>query len=409
MNYKTFGSECIVIAGQSPSSSTYNSIGKGLPFFQGKADFQDMYPCVRVWCTSEKYKEAIPGDILISIRAPVGAVNICSQRAIIGRGISAIRASANLDTKYLFYFLKANEKKIASLGTGSTFKAITQDTLKNIQIPLPPLEDQKRIAYLLGKVEGMIAQRKEHIKQLDELLKSVFLEMFGDPVRNEKGWEKLELGNFGKIFTGNTPSRNDPANYSPGVIEWIKTDNIPPDSAFITSAEEMLSEKGMQKGRIVSKGALLVACIAGSVESIGRAALTDRTVAFNQQINAIQPNQDVNSLFLCSLFKISKKYIQSHATKGMKNILNKGDFTKIKLIKPPITLQYQLATIVKKIESLKSRYQESLNNLENLCGALSQKAFKGELDLSRVVFKDEKEEVVLDSMNSSFRPMDSII
>lgn len=384
MIFKPLASITKIVAGQSPDSSTYNSTGEGLPFFQGKADFQDMHPTVRMWCTSEKRKEAEPGDILISVRAPVGAVNICNQKSIIGRGLAAIRTSSELDGKYLYYWLKANEQQIDALGTGSTFKAITQDTLKKIEVPVPPLEDQIRIAHLLGKVEGLIAQRKQHLQQLDDLLKSVFLEMFGDPVRNEKGWDKPELKAFGKISTGNTPPRNEPANYDGDFIEWIKTDNITGDAVFVTPATEHLSEVGAKRARTVTNGALLVACIAGSVESIGRAALTDRTVSFNQQINAIQPGKDVNSLYLYGLFKLSRAYIQSHATKGMKKILTKGDFEKITMIKPPVEIQNQFAVIVEKVEGIKSRYQQSLTDLEALYGTLSQQAFKGELDLSRV-------------------------
>ena len=384
MIFKPLAEVAKVIAGQSPASSTYNSTGHGLPFFQGKADFQEMYPKVRMWCTSEKRKIAESGDILISVRAPVGAVNICDQKSIIGRGLSAIRPFPELNQMFLYYFLKANEERIDALGTGSTFKAITQDTLKKIKIPLPPLNDQIRIAHLLGKVEGLIAQRKQHLQQLDDLLKSVFLEMFGDPVRNEKGWDKPELKAFGKISTGNTPPRKDPSNYDGDFIEWIKTDNIPKDAMYISPAAEHLSEKGSHKARTLKKGALLVACIAGSIESIGRAALTDRPVAFNQQINAIQPAKDVNPLYLYGLFKLSRAYIQSSAAKGMKKIITKGDFEKIKMIKPPIELQKQFATIVDKVEALKSRYQQSLTNLESLYGALSQQAFKGELDLSHV-------------------------
>lgn len=384
MIFKPLASITKIIAGQSPDSSTYNSTGEGLPFFQGKADFQDMHPTVRMWCTSEKRKEAEPGDILISVRAPVGAVNICNQKSIIGRGLAAIRTSSELDGKYLYYWLKANEQQIDALGTGSTFKAITQDTLKKIEVPVPPLNDQIRIAHLLGKVEGLIAQRKQHLQQLDDLLKSVFLEMFGDPVRNEKGWDKPELKAFGKISTGNTPPRNEPANYDDDFIEWIKTDNITGDAVFLTPATEHLSEVGAKKARTVTNGALLVACIAGSVESIGRASLTDRTVSFNQQINAIQPGKDVNPLYLYGLFKLSRAYIQSHATKGMKKILTKGDFEKITMIKPPVEIQNQFAVIVERVEAIKSQYQQSLIDLEALYGALSQQAFKGELDLSRV-------------------------
>lgn len=397
MIFKPLASITKIVAGQSPDSSTYNSTGEGLPFFQGKADFQDMHPTVRMWCTSEKRKEAEPGDILISVRAPVGAVNICNQKSIIGRGLAAIRTSSELDGKYLYYWLKANEQQIDALGTGSTFKAITQDTLKKIEVPVPPLNDQIRIAHLLGKVEGLIAQRKQHLQKLDDLLKSVFLEMFGDPARNEKGWDKPELNAFGKISTGNTPPRNEPANYDGDFIEWIKTDNITGDAVFVTPATEYLSEVGAKKARTVTNGALLVACIAGSVESIGRAALTDRTVSFNQQINAIQPGKDVNPLYLYGLFKLSRAYIQSHATKGMKKILTKGDFEKITMIKPPVEIQNQFAVIVEKVEGIKSRYQKSLTDLEALYGALSQQAFKGELDLSRVPLlgiEPEKEKTV---------------
>ncbi len=389
MIFKPLDSLAKIVAGQSPESSTYNSTGQGLPFFQGKADFQDMYPTARMWCTSAKRKEAVPNDILISVRAPVGAVNICNQKSIIGRGLAAIRPLAELDGKFLYYYLKANERQIDALGTGSTFKAITQETLKKIEIPVPPLDEQIRIAHLLGKVEGLIAQRKQHLQQLDDLLKSVFLEMFGDPVRNEMGWDKPELKAFGKISTGNTPPRNEPANYDGDFIEWIKTDNITGDAVFVTPATEYLSEIGARRARTVTNGALLVACIAGSVESIGRAALTDRPVSFNQQINAIQPSKDVSPLYLYGLFKLCRAYIQSHATKGMKKILTKGDFEKIAMIKPPFDIQNQFAVIVEKIEGIKSRYQQSLTDLEALYGALSQQAFKGELDLSRITLPQE--------------------
>jgi type I restriction enzyme S subunit len=233
-------------------------------------------------------------------------------------------------------------------------------------------------------VEGLIAQRNQHLQQLDDLLKSVFLEMFGDPVRNEKGWDKPPLRAFGKVSTGNTPPRNNPANYEGSYIEWIKTDNIATDAMFVTTAAEHLSETGAKRARTVGAGALLVACIAGSAKSIGRAALTDRKVAFNQQINAIQPSADVDPIFLHVLFKLSRAYIRSHASKGMKKILTKGDFEQIRMVKPPLDLQREFAVVAGRIGTLASRYRQSLTDLEILYAALSQSAFKGELDLSRV-------------------------
>ena len=324
------------------------------------------------------------GTLLFSFKLTIGKMAFAGCDLFTNEAIAAfaIKDEKELNPEFLYYALQS-----ATYGGSNQAvmgKTLNSKSLAEIEVPVPPLDDQIRIAHLLGKVEELIAQRKQHLQQLEDLLKSVFLEMFGDPVRNEKGWDKPELKAFGKISTGNTPPRNEPANYDGDFIEWIKTDNITGDAVFVTPATEHLSEDGARKARTVTSGALLVACIAGSVESIGRAALTNRTVSFNQQINAIQPGKDVNSLYLYGLFKLSRAYIQSHATKGMKKILTKGDFEKITMIKPPVEIQNQFAVIVEKVEGLKSGYQQSLTDLEALYGSLSQQAFKGELDLSRV-------------------------
>ena len=214
---------------------------------------------------------------------------------------------------------------------------------------------------------------------------------------------------FGQIITGNTPPRNDADNYSSNFIEWIKTDNILANKTYLTKSTEYLSERGLIKARFVTPGALLVACIAGSIKSIGRTAIADRQVSFNQQINAIQPNDSMNSLFIYWLFKISKPYIQSHATKGMKKILTKGVFENILMITPPYELQNQFASIVEKVEGIKSHYQQSLVELENLYGSLSQQAFKGELDLSRVPIEPEIESEVVLPQNEESKFEEDII
>ncbi|MBE7941851.1 MULTISPECIES: restriction endonuclease subunit S [Ramlibacter] len=348
------------------------------------------------------YKVVNPGQFAYNpSRINVGSIDYLrhDSSVLVSPLYIVFEGARDIHADYLLRFLKSawGNSQIRANTEGAVRDSLKFKGLESIKLPLPPIDNQIRITHFLGKVEGLIAQRKQHLQQLDDLLKGVFLEMFGDPVRNEKGWDKPELKAFGKISTGNTPPRNDPANYDGDFIEWIKTDNITGDAVFVTPATEHLSEVGAKKARTVTNGALLVACIAGSVESIGRAALTDRTVSFNQQINAIQPGKDVNALYLYGLFKLSRAYIQSHATKGMKKILTKGDFEKITMIKPPVEIQSQFAVIVEKVEAIKSRYQKSLADLEALYGALSQQAFKGELDLSRVPMlgiEPEKEKTV---------------
>lgn len=287
-----------------------------------------------------------------------------------------------LSKEYLDYLLLTLNDIIYSLSRGTAQRNLNVTKFRNLEIKYPDsIELQLHFANLLSKSETLIAQRKESIRLLDEFLKSTFLEIFGECTKNEKNWNKIELKYFGEIITGNTPPRNNYENYSSNFIEWIKTDNIPVDDTYISKAAEYLSESGLRYARTVESGALLVACIAGSIQSVGRAALTNRKVSFNQQINAIQPNEDIEPLYLYWLFKISRKYIQDAASNGMKKILTKGGFEKIKMIKPPIELQTQFAQIVEKTDALKTQYQQSLQELENMYGSLSQKAFKGELSV----------------------------
>jgi type I restriction enzyme S subunit len=382
MIFKPLASIAKIVAGQSPDSSTYNSTGEGLPFFQGKADFQDMHPTVRMWCTSEKRKEAEPGDILISVRAPVGAVNICNQKSIIGRGLAAIRPWSELDSKFLYYWLKANETQIDALGTGSTFKAITQDTLKKIEVPVLPLDDQIRIAHLLGKVEGLIAQRKQHLQQLDDLLKSVFLEMFGDPVQNEKGWTSAPLEQLGSINRGVSKHRprNDPKLLG-GPYPLIQTGEVSNAGTYITKYTQTYSDLGFAQSKLWSAGTLCIT-IAANIAQTGiltfDACFPDSVVGF------LAHEGESNTLYVLGLFWFFQAILEKNAPAAAQKNINLEILRALAVPKPPIELQSEFATIVEKVEALRSRYLQSLTDLEALYGALSQQAFKGELDLSRV-------------------------
>ena len=373
-----------IIAGQSPISSYYNDKGDGYPFLQGKTDFGKLYPKAKTWCTKPK-KIAKNRDILLSVRAPVGAVNIANTDVCIGRGICAIRANDKCHYKYLYYYLKTHERQIQRYQTGSTFKSITVAKIKQLKIFLPKsLDDQKKITNLLTQVESLIAKREESIELLDKLLRSSFLDMFGDPVLNPKGWKIQPIKEFGKILTGNTPPRKEAKYYDTKYIEWIKTDNIHTDKIFVRTSKEYLSKEGLERGRFVNEGSLLVTCIAGSIKSIGNASLTNRKVSFNQQINAIEPNDNINSFFLYWLFKLSKLYIQNQAGKGMKKMITKSSFEKITFPVPPKPLQDKFATIVQQVEEKKEKYQDSLDELHDLFGSLSQRAFKGELEMENM-------------------------
>ena len=160
------GEVCVIIAGQSPPGSTYRTSPEGLPFFQGKADFGLLNPVVRVWCV-EPNKIALPGDILISVHAPVGPTNIADVMCCIGRGLAAIRCGGNTDSDFILSALRRFENKLVEKGAGSTFEAISRDDLEQLSIPLPPLSEQQRIAAVLR--EQMAAVEKARSAAEEEL------------------------------------------------------------------------------------------------------------------------------------------------------------------------------------------------------------------------------------------------
>ena len=166
--------------GQSPSSETYNSEKNGLPFYQGNVDFGEKYPTVRIWC-DKPTKIAEPGDILMSVRAPIGALNYANEKCCIGRGLAAITPDPDMtSSEFIYWFLRARHSELNRIGTGSTFKAINRKTLESIEFPKYNKNEQYYIAEILSKIDKTIGEKKAQLEKLDNLIKARFVEMFGD-------------------------------------------------------------------------------------------------------------------------------------------------------------------------------------------------------------------------------------
>jgi len=156
-----------IIMGQSPPSSAYNDKGQGLPFLQGSKDFGDIYPSIKTFTTICK-KKAPKDSILLSVRAPVGDINISDREICIGRGIAAIVPHNKIDLIYLYYYLTYSTFKIKRYSSGTTFESIKKSDLENFQIPLPPLEEQKKIVELLQKVDELIIRFNDFLQNLED-------------------------------------------------------------------------------------------------------------------------------------------------------------------------------------------------------------------------------------------------
>lgn len=207
---KKLGEVCVITMGQSPCSESYNDIGKGMPFFQGCSDFGKLNPHITTYCDMPK-KTADINDVLISVRAPIGTLNIADIECCIGRGLASIREIDGITCyKYLYYFLLKSKKELQEQGIGATFKAIGKDVLFNFPIVVPPLSEQSRIVEELDLLSNIIEKKRQQLSELDNLAQSIFYDMFGDPVTNEKGWEVKAIKEVApqKPYKGDVPSIN---------------------------------------------------------------------------------------------------------------------------------------------------------------------------------------------------------
>lgn len=376
MEYLKLGEISKFIMGQAPNSENCNKNGSGTIFVKA-GQFGELYPNIEEW-TVTPLKLAKENDVLICVvGATVGKLNLAIDCAI-GRSVAAIRCdSKKLHYKYLYYYLNTWITRIRELSQGSAIGVITKDMLYDLNIPMYDISSQIYIVNILDKAQKLMDKRKQQIEALDELVKSKFIEMFGDPVTNYKQWQKRKLIDECNIVTGNTPSRKVDEYYG-NYIEWIKSDNITDSNIYLTKAREYLSEKGLQVGRYVEENSILMTCIAGSIKCIGNVAIANRKIAFNQQINAIEPLNN-NVFFMFEQFRLSQQYIQSTINMSLKGILSKGQLSELEFIFPPIELQNQFADFVKHVDKLKLEMENSLKELEDNFNSLMQRAFKGEL------------------------------
>ena len=322
------------------------------------------------------------GDIIIeksggSPNQPVGRVvffDVTEDEYYFCNNFTAIlRPKEFVYPKYGLYLMKMLyiQRKVLKFQNKTTgiINLKLNDYLNQTSINLPSFETQERIANILDQAQELIDKRKAQIEALDELIQSVFYDMFGDPINNLNGYNKEALINISDIITGNTPSRKNVDNYG-DAIEWIKSDNITNAGTYLTTAKEYLSEKGLNIGRSIEQNSILMTCIAGSLKCIGNVAIADRKVAFNQQINGIQ-TLDNNVFFMFEQFNLSQSYIQSTINMALKGILSKSQLSELEFIFPPIELQNEFANFFNQVDKLKFTYKFNyiykINNiLQNL-------------------------------------------
>ena len=372
------GDICTINMGQSPESSSYNTIGDGLPFFQGNADFGDVHPTIRTWC-SNPIKIAQKDDILISVRAPIGALNIANQRCCIGRGLASLTNYAKkIYRDYLWFALFSKIDELNTKGTGSTFKAINKKILAETDIPLPSLKRQEQIVKQLSCLDTLLSRKKQQLSKLDQLVKSRFIEMFGDPVKNPYHWTISRLEHSIKFITSG--SRGWSQYFSNDGELFITIKNVKNSKIIFNEVQYIHPPKNAEAARTkVQEDDLLISITA----DLGRTGVVTKFIAekgayINQHLTCIRLDKSKLLPIFVSYFLESpagkKQFSQKNQT-GVKAGLNFDAIKSLQIFIPPLSLQEQFASFVQQVDKIKSSVKQSLEKLETLKNSLMQEYF----------------------------------
>lgn len=346
---------CTLNMGQSPDSRTYNDQGNGIPFYQGNADFGEIHPKTRVWC-SAPVKIAEPGDILISVRAPIGAMNMAVERCCIGRGLAALTPiSEKCGTQFLYYALQSKVESLIAQGTGSTFKAISKKVLEATLIPAYSTREQEHITATISHVDCAIAARRNQLVLLDQLVKSRFVELFGDSEQNPRGlpvlpWSEVFLTTTGKL-DANAMVDNGQYPFFTCAKEsfWIDTYAFDCEALLLAGNNAAgIYDVKHYKGKFNAYQRTYVLCL------------------MNEQWSY--------ELFKCQL-EDKLLYLQSQSKGTNTRYLTLGILNELRFVVPPIDEQDRFAAFVKQTDKSKLSIQQSIDQLETLKKSLMQKSF----------------------------------
>lgn len=306
-----------------------------------------------------------------------------NEKCWVNNHAHVLKGNGKADLKYLMYYLNATS--LNSFITGSTRGKLTKSSLDSIQIPLPPLATQKRIAEILDAADALRRKDQELLKKYDELAQAIFIDMFGDPVKNEKGWDKNNLKNITlKIGSGATPTGGKTAYKQTGVA-LIRSMNVY-DFSFKWKDLAFIDDKQATKLNnviVLSKDVLFN--ITGA--SVCRCSIVPDEILparVNQHVAIIRPKADsLNPIFLNHLLvsnSVKTKLLGVGSGGGaVMEAITKDQLEQFEIIVPPIDLQKEFERQINNVFRQKWIKSNSLKQSENLFNVLIQKAFKGEL------------------------------
>tara|TARA_R110002020_G_scaffold114151_4_gene262551 strand:+ start:1044 stop:2123 length:1080 start_codon:yes stop_codon:yes gene_type:complete len=358
--------------GQAPVGSSYNEKGEGHALIAGAGDFGELTPKPKKFTTAAS-KLSKKEDLILCIRATIGDLNWSNDEYCLGRGVAGLRPKANLDKNYLWYFITANKEQLASKGTGSTFKQVSRVIISDWEIPLPPLDKQKRIAAILDKADAIRRKRQQAIKLADDFLRSVFLDMFGADLQRSTNVTK-----FGDV------SILDAKMVDPREEEYLDLLHIGPDR-IEKNTGKLLPALTAREERLISKKFLFdeqYILYSKIRPYLRKVALPDFRALCSADMYPVKPVQGKVTrefIWMLLLSDYFDNYVLSLPARANIPKLNKTELAGFEFSLPEYSKVEKFTEIVKDCFERSNAISTSYAESENLFNSLSQKAFAGEL------------------------------
>lgn len=318
------------------------------------------------------------GNVIIPTRMALGKVAINLVDVAINQDLKALinKDKSKLDTHYLYYFLKSKSSYIESQGKGATVKGITIDVISNMEIKLPKLPVQKKIVNILTLAQSLIKKRRAQIEALDQLANSLFLKMFGDPIKNPKNWDTVSLEILGDWKSGGTPSRKN-KQYFQGKIPWLTAGEL--NNIYTYSSKEYITEEALKNSsaKLIEKESLLLgmydtAALKSTINKVECAC--NQAIAYAKLDDSI-----VDTIFVYYCIQIGKEYYKRQQRGVRQKNLNLTMIKNLQIICPQIELQKEFANVIENILIQKTQLEKGLKELKSYFNSLMYLAFNGEL------------------------------
>ncbi|MCX7226196.1 MAG: restriction endonuclease subunit S [Burkholderiales bacterium] len=352
-------------------------------------NIQEALDCADVWGVDKSFVRRTEqilqeGDILVSSANSWNLVGKCCWipalpwEATFGGFVSTLRAKSEIaDPRFLYWWFSSDRTQalLRSFGQKTTnISNLNAERCLNLDFPLLPISEQRRIAAILDQADALRAKRREALAQLDRLTQSIFIEMFGEISANTKGWRTCTVGDVSNCIV---PGRDKPRSFS-GCTPWVTTSDLKHLELTLGSLNKTgLSETEIEevRAKVIPLGSVIISCV-GDLGIVSIAAIP---MVVNQQLHTFQCHSALNNTFLMYCLASQKPYMLAKASSTTLPYMNKSVCSSIPVVVPPLALQQTFAARIQSVEALKASHRAALQSLDKLFASLQHRAFAGEL------------------------------